>query len=89
MVPIPDVAVDRITQSEAARHAEFERDIQNDVGRIVPITLALKRETVGRQSAMGPHHGRRADRTLFANAAGFARPNARAIGIRARSTHRR
>ena len=44
MVPIPDMTVDTITQSEAARHAEFERDIQNDVGRIVPITLALKRQ---------------------------------------------
>jgi hypothetical protein len=45
MVPIADMPVDAITPFEAARHAEFERDIQSDVGRIVPISVALKRQS--------------------------------------------
>jgi hypothetical protein len=54
MLPIADMPVEAMTRSEAARHAEFERDIQNDVGRIVPISLALKRQ----QSAANPQWDR-------------------------------
>jgi hypothetical protein len=45
MVPIADMPVEAITSMEAARHADFERDIQSDVGRIVPISVAFKRQT--------------------------------------------
>jgi hypothetical protein len=45
MVPIPDVPVDRITRAEAARLAEFERNIRATVGRFAPLSLALKRDT--------------------------------------------
>jgi hypothetical protein len=44
MLPIADMPVEAMTQSEADRYAAFERDIQNDVGRIVPISVALKRQ---------------------------------------------
>jgi hypothetical protein len=43
MVPVADVLVDKITPTEAARYAEFRRDIENQVGRFVPLSLALKR----------------------------------------------
>jgi hypothetical protein len=44
MVPIPDMQVERITRAEAARLAEFDRNIRAYVGRFAPVALALKRE---------------------------------------------
>jgi hypothetical protein len=43
MVPIADVPVGKITPTEAARYSEFRRDIESQVGRFVPLSLALKR----------------------------------------------
>jgi hypothetical protein len=44
MLPVPDVAVDKITPSEARRYEEFQRGIGAYVGQFVPISLAIKRE---------------------------------------------
>jgi hypothetical protein len=44
MVPIPDMPVERITESEARRLAEFQRGLESSVGRFSPISVALKRE---------------------------------------------
>ena len=44
MVPIADVPVDNVTPTEAARYEEFARGIAAEVGRFVPITVAMKRE---------------------------------------------
>jgi hypothetical protein len=43
MVPIPDVPVERITETEARRLAEFQRDLRSSVGSFSPISVALKR----------------------------------------------
>jgi hypothetical protein len=43
MTPIPDVPVDRITQAEARRLANFERNMQGAVGGFAPVCAALKR----------------------------------------------
>jgi hypothetical protein len=45
MLPIPDVPFGKVTRSEAARYAEFRRELNSQVGALVPISLALKRET--------------------------------------------
>ena len=45
MVPIADVPVDRVTPAEAARYEEFARSIDAEVGRFVPIAVAMKRQT--------------------------------------------
>jgi hypothetical protein len=45
MVPVPDMPSGKMTPTEAARYAEFQRGIERYVGRLVPISLALKRET--------------------------------------------
>jgi hypothetical protein len=44
MVPIPDMPLERITESEARRYAEFRRGLESSVGRFSPISIALKRE---------------------------------------------
>jgi hypothetical protein len=43
MVPIADMPAGKITPTEAARYAEFRREIESQVGRFAPFTLALKR----------------------------------------------
>jgi hypothetical protein len=43
MTPIPDVQVDRITQAEARRLSNFQRDMQSAVGGFAPVCAALKR----------------------------------------------
>jgi hypothetical protein len=45
MLPIPDVPLGKVTPTEAARYAEFQRELRNEVGAFVPITIALKRES--------------------------------------------
>lgn len=42
MVPIADVAVERITESEARRYQAFQRNLAASVGRFSPISVALK-----------------------------------------------
>jgi hypothetical protein len=43
MTPIPDVPVDRITQAEARRLDNFQRNMQNAVGGFAPVCAAMKR----------------------------------------------
>ncbi|MCI0335505.1 MAG: hypothetical protein L0228_20045 [Planctomycetes bacterium] len=43
MVSVPDMPIERITQSEARRYAEFRRGLESSVGRFSPISAALKR----------------------------------------------
>jgi hypothetical protein len=43
MVPVPDMPVDRVTQSEARRYAEFRQGLESRVGQFSPIAVALKR----------------------------------------------
>jgi hypothetical protein len=43
MVPVPDVPVERITQTEARRYTEFRRGLASQVGSFSPVAVALKR----------------------------------------------
>ena len=44
LVPVADMTVDKITQAEAQRYADFRRTIDSEVGRFAPVVAALKRQ---------------------------------------------
>jgi hypothetical protein len=52
MVPIPDMSVERITDAEARRLAEFQRGLAASVGRFSPISVALKRNTAPAENGL-------------------------------------
>jgi hypothetical protein len=43
MTPIPDMPIDKITESEARRYEAFLQEMQSTVGNFAPIAAALKR----------------------------------------------
>jgi hypothetical protein len=43
MTPIPDMPVEKITESEARRYEAFRQQLQDSVGNFAPIAVALKR----------------------------------------------